>query len=150
MDLLRMMTVWDSAASDLDTNSVVTGKGVSSVRVSEGAFGRIITVLTTQLTLDEVSSQFVQIKRAGCIRCRSLKLFFNGKIPEKLLLEKGLHKKGPLWKLPHNEISILAVPFGANEWCFMIEKRTGHGVPTHALSYLPYYDYQLQLEVEIG
>jgi hypothetical protein len=146
-----MMTVWDSATSQLDANRFKQIEGVSSVRVSQDGYGRILTILAEPLTLDDVTTRFVQLKQAGNLRCRSLKLFFSGKMEESILLDKGLTKKGPLWMLPHNGISILAVPFGPSEWCFMIEKRTGHGVPIHALSFLPHHEHQMKWkEVEVS
>ncbi|MED3554099.1 hypothetical protein [Cytobacillus praedii] len=150
MQLLRMLTIWDQAAKDFDINLLITGKGVSTVRETHGGFGNIITVNTHNLSIDEVNTRFVEIKRAGNLRCRSLKLFFVGKIPNDILMEKGLKQKGPTFMLPHDGINICAVPFGSHEWCFMIEKRTGHGVPLRALSFIPFMDHQLKLEVDIS
>ncbi|WP_231734936.1 hypothetical protein [Bacillus sp. FJAT-29937] len=145
-----MLTIWDQAAKSFDITLLKTGKGVSTARESRGGFGNIITVITQHLSIDDVQTRFVEIKRAGNLRCRSLKLFFDGKIPESVLLEKGLKQKGPTFQLPHEGIYMCAVPFGPNEWCFMIEKRTGHGVPLRALSFIPLMDHQLQLEVDVS
>ncbi len=142
-----MTTIWDTPKLDFESTCLKEGIGVSTVRVCLGKFGQIITVTTEQLALDEVITRFIEIKRAGNLRCRSLKLFFYGKIPTEIMREKGLLNKGVLWKLPHTGISIFAVPFGPKEWCFMIEKRNGQGVQTHLLSFLPYMEHQLKWEV---
>lgn len=150
MKLLRMLTIWDQAAKGFDSNQLKNGKGVSTVRERKGVYGDLITVITEQLTIDDVNTRFVEIKRMGNLRCRSLKLFFHGKIPGELLSEKGLKQKGPIWALPHNRINMCAVPYGKDEWCFLIEKRTGHGVPLYATSFIPYVEHQLQLEVDVS
>lgn len=150
MELLRMISIWDSAAKNMDCTILISGRGVSTVRETNGVYGNIITVNTKKISIDDVATRFVEIKRAGNLRCRSLKLFFNGKIPGHLLVDKGLLQKGSTFSLPHKDINICAVPFGPEEWCFMIEKRNGHGVPLKALNFIPYMEHQLKLEVDVS
>lgn len=137
--IVKMMSVWDSdhipILEDLKDN----------FRVVSGVYGNLTTVLS-ELPLDGIKTKYTQIKRRG-LRCRSVKLFFDGdSIPD--LSEKGLKKYGVTWRLEHpKKINIAAVPYGKSQWCFMIEKRTGQGVPLHALDFVPKLDHQLEWRV---
>ena len=124
---------------------ITNGKGTSTIRLHSGVYGTILTVITESLQLHDVATRFSELKRAtnNC-RCRSLKVFISGTIPD--LTDKGLIQNGLTWYSPHMEIAIGAVPYGKYEWCFLIEKRSGSGVPFQALQYIPLADYQLCIE----
>lgn len=144
-----MMTVWKSAAKEIDTEIITTIAGNPSIRERKGVYGDLITIIFENLTIDTVQTKFIQIKRTGLLQqCRSLKLFFKGQVPD--LSHRNMKQKGPIWYLEEESVSICAVPFGPNEWCFMIEKRSGHGIPVHALSFIPLMEHQLKLEVDVG
>jgi len=146
MELNRMLTIWDVGTRTVDVETVLKGVGKSSIRLREGVYGTLLTVVTERLQLHEVPIRFNELKRATQnSMCRSLKVFLAGSVPD--LSEKGLVQDGSTWYLPHKDIGIGAVPYGKDEWCFLIEKRKGSGVTDRALQYLPQLEYQLKLEV---
>lgn len=145
MELLRLLTIWDIGEKEVDLKRITNGKGTSTIRLHTGVYGTILTVITESLQLHDVATRFSELKRAtNNSRCRSLKVFISGSIPD--LSDKGMIQNGPTWYSPHKEIAIGAVPYGKYEWCFLIEKRSGRGVPIQALQYIPLADYQLRME----
>lgn len=145
MEMLRLITIWDIGEKKLDMEAIKKGKGSSTLRLHAGVYGSILTVITEGVYLHNVPTRFSELKRAtdNC-RCRSLKVFLSGSVPD--LSEKGMLQQGTTWYKPHKSIAIGAVPYGKDEWCFLIEKRSGNGVPFHALQSIPLIDYQLRME----
>jgi hypothetical protein len=137
MSFLRMFSVWECAAKSSHNFEHLEDQ----VRVVDSNFSNIYMVHSNHIRLDDVKSKYTALKRMG-LRCRSIKFFFNGAIPD--LTEKGLIHKGITWHYPHDQIGIGAVPYGENEWCFMIEKRNGAGVPLHALNFVPRIEHQIE------
>lgn len=127
---MRMQTVWRTS------KTAIFNDLPDFSRMQESAHWRIITC-EAEIEAHEVKHRFTQIKRRG-FNCRSIKLFLSGKVPD--LRERGFRKEGNCYIYQHEQIEIAALPYGKQEWCLMIEKRSGHGVPMHALDFIPLFE----------
>lgn len=135
---MRMQSVWRSTKTALFKENEP-----GFLRVQESAHWRLITYEMDVLP-SELKTVFTQIKRKG-YTCRSIKLFFEGTLPD--LTSFGYQSEDCWYVFPHLQIDISAVPYGKHEWCLLIEKRTGHGVPMHVLDHIPIYQEDHQTTI---
>ncbi|MBO0588198.1 MULTISPECIES: hypothetical protein [unclassified Sporosarcina] len=135
---MRIQTVWHCSKTAIFKDDLP-----GFLRIQESEHWRLL-VCESDVEFSEIKHLYTQIKRNG-FTCRSIKLFFAGSLPD--LSSYGYIREGEWYVYPHKQIEIAGIPYGKNEWCLLIEKRTGHGVPMHVLDFVPVYqeDYQTTL-----
>lgn len=135
---MRIQSVWYCNKTETDITDVP-----GLLRAQDSPYGRLL-VCESDIEVTGLKHLYTQIKRKD-FTCRSIKLFFSGLLPN--LTNQGYDREGDWYVFPHKQIDIAAIPYGKDEWCLLIEKRTGHGVPMHVLDHVPIYheNYQTTL-----
>ncbi|PIJ98047.1 hypothetical protein [Lysinibacillus sphaericus] len=117
-----------------------------TIRVSEGTHCTLFYFEGECVNLNDVRKIFTYLQRNNLF-CRSIKLFETGSIPR---MEKyGFTHNGMFYILPLHDISLLAIPYGNQEWCLQLDKRSGSGIDLEMLQAFPYFQEtfrQLSLE----
>jgi len=117
-----------------------------TIRVSEGTHCTLFYFEGECVNLNDVRKIFTYFQR-NKLFCRSIKLFETGSIPR---MEKyGFTHNGMFYILPLHDISLLAIPYGNQEWCLQLDKRSGSGIDLEMLQAFPYFQEtfrQLSLE----
>lgn len=136
---MRIQTVWRCSK----TASTVVTDVPGLIRVQDSRHWSLI-VCESDMRVSDLKHLYTQIKRKG-FTCVSIKLFFDGPLPN--LSSQGYIREGDWYVYPDEQIDIAGIPYGKKEWCLLIEKRSGHGVPMHIFDHIPIYheDYQTSL-----
>jgi len=132
---MRMQTVWRVSKTAIFKDDIP-----GFLRERESPMSRIVTC-EMEMPMSHIKHGYHLIKRRG-FTCLSIKLFFEGKLPD--LLPYGFVKEGSYYVYPVKQLDVSAIPYGKNEWCYLIEKRSGHGVPMHAFDELPFIQEEYQ------
>lgn len=136
---MKIQTVWQVSKTVLFKENAIPG------------FSRITDTLRYKLVMceqdilaTELKDIYVRIKRNG-FNCRSIKIFEDGELPD--LSAFGFIKEQQWYVYPHERIDIAAVPFGKKQWCYLIEKRSGHGIPIQVFDVLPLFRDTTQISL---
>ena len=136
---MKMQSVWQVSKTAIFKEELIPGL----LRINESPHFKLV-VCEQSITNKEVKDVYVRIKRKG-FNCRSIKIFVEGKLPD--LTPYGFIKEQEWYVYPHDGIDIAAVPYGKNEWCYLIEKRNGHGVPLQVFDVLPLFPSPSQISL---
>lgn len=141
---MRVNMVWSGNSQQYSKDILNIQWG--SIRVSEGIHFTLFHFEGECTDLNEVRKIFTFFQRYKLL-CRSIKLFETGSIP---MMEKyGFTHNGMFYILPLHDISLLAIPYGNNEWCLQLDKRNGSGISLRMLQAFPYFqDTFRQLSLE--
>lgn len=130
--MMRVDMVWSGNSPSREINKIHSG----SVRISPGNHFTLYYFEGECADMDEVRRIFTFFQR-NKLFCRSIKLFETGSIPK---MEKyGFAHNGMFYILPLQDISLLAIPYGNNEWCLQLDKRTGSGIVLRMLQAFPHF-----------
>ncbi len=134
---MKIQMIWSTTRSkqSLDLDSL-TRISKERVRVSSAPNLTLIYFDGEIDSFDGIKPLYAQFHMLGLI-CRSIKLFTRGKLPK--LEDCGFTHNGIFYVFAKSDIPIQAVPYGPDEWCMLIERRTGNGVPLRMLSSIPYF-----------
>lgn len=142
--LTRMETVWDRLPQGLNRNPFQKGK--SQIREVIRPFAHLLFHSIEEVSLEQAKDLYQTLLLESRAKCRSVKLYFEGDIPEKELIHMG-YIHSTFYRYPHPDFFVAAMPYGKTEWCLMLEKRNGGHVPVLAFDLAPYSPYQLNWEV---
>lgn len=134
---MRIQTVWQVSKTAIFKEESIPGL----LRINESPHFNLI-VCEQPISLTELKDVYVRIKRKG-FKCRSIKIFVEGKLPD--LTPFHFQKEQQWYVYPHERIDICALPYGKSEWCYLIEKRNGHGVPLQVFDVLPLFHSDTQI-----
>lgn len=140
---MRIHMVWHTQRKSLDMSSINNG----SIRISEGHHLTLIHYVGECHDLNNVRDLFIQFQSKGLLVCRSIKLFEAGALPR--MEEYGFTHNGTFYTNHMHDLAFLAVPYGKDEWCLQLDKRTGSGIHLRMLQLFPYFQEtykQLSLE----
>ncbi|HCG4536026.1 TPA: hypothetical protein NJY08_004876 [Salmonella enterica subsp. enterica serovar Typhi str. AG3] len=131
---MRIQMVWytDRQIKSMNFQEIENG----TIRISNGPKITMVYYEGECTGLDEVRNVFALLQTKG-LRCRSLKIFEQGKLPR--LEQHGFTHNSLFYVNASADIPITAVPYGDNEWCMIIERRTGAGIHMRMLHFIPYF-----------
>lgn len=136
---MKMQSVWQVSKTAIFKEEMIPGL----LRINESPHFNLV-VCEQSIAITEIKDVYVRIKRKGFI-CRSIKIFSEGKLPN--LSSYDFVKEQQWYVYPHEEIDIAAVPYGKNEWCYLIEKRNGQGIPLQVFDVLPLFPSPAQISL---
>lgn len=101
----------------------------------------------TEIEPIKLKTFFTNMRRLG-IYCQTIKLFFDGPLPD--LGFTDFVKEATWYYYPHPEpdVAIFALPYGDDQWCYQLDRRTGFGVMMDMFDILPFYPQTKQLTME--
>lgn len=141
---MRVNMVWsDNSRQHLQEISNIQW---GSIRTSHGNHCTLYYFEGECVDMDEVRKIFSFFQRNNLF-CRSIKLFESGSIPK--MERYGFLHNGMFYNLPLQDFSLLAIPYGKDEWCLQLDKRTGSGINIQVLQAFPHFQEtfkQLSLE----
>lgn len=133
---MRVNMVWSGVNQHWLSWEINSNIHWGSVRVSEGNHCTLLYFEGECKGMGDVNEIFTYFQRYKLF-CRSVKLFEIGSLPK---MEKyGFTHNGMFYILPFQDISLLAIPYGRNEWCLQLDKRTGSGIDLQMLQTFPHF-----------